>query len=46
LRNTRTAPNNQLGDGVDKNDELFPSSFPYLADPHQSYEVQPLQEAP
>jgi hypothetical protein len=40
------APNNQLGDGVDKNDLPFQSSFPYLADPHQGYEVQPLESAP
>lgn len=27
------APNNALGDGVDKNDAAFKSSFPYLASP-------------
>ena len=40
------SPNNQLGDGVDKNDELFKSTFPYLAPPHAGYEVLPIQEAP
>jgi hypothetical protein len=40
------SPNNQLGDGVDKNDVLFQTSFPYLADPHSGYEVLPLQSAP
>jgi hypothetical protein len=32
-------PNNLLGDGVDANDKPFISSFPYLASPHQGYEV-------
>ncbi len=32
-------PNNQLGDGVDQNDISFSSSFPYVAAPHQGYEV-------
>jgi len=32
-------PNNQLGDGVDANDVPFSSSFPYVATPHQGYEV-------
>lgn len=30
-------PNNQLGDGVDKNDKPLLTSFPYLAAPHQGY---------
>jgi hypothetical protein len=33
------APNNQLGDGVDGNDKAFLTQFPYVADPHQGYEV-------
>jgi len=32
------APNNQLGDGVNKNDKPCLASFPYLATPHQGYE--------
>jgi hypothetical protein len=40
------APNDQLGDGVDQNDVPFQDSFPYLADPHKGYEVEPLQSAP
>jgi hypothetical protein len=32
------SPNNQLGDGVDKGDMPFLSSFPYVATPHQGYE--------
>lgn len=31
-------PNNQLGDGVDKNDVEFLDEFPYLATPHQGFE--------
>lgn len=31
-------PNNQLGDGVDKNDVEFLEEFPYLATPHQGFE--------
>jgi hypothetical protein len=31
------APNNQLGDGVDKNDAHFGSKFPYLAPPRSGY---------
>ena len=31
------APNNALGDGVDKNDKKFSSTFPYLATPHEGY---------
>ena len=33
------APNNQLGDGVDANDVPFSGTFPYVANPHQGYEV-------
>jgi len=33
------APNNQLGDGVDVNDKPFLTQFPYVAAPHQGYEV-------
>jgi hypothetical protein len=32
-------PNNLLGDGVDSNDAAFSSTFPYVAAPHQGYEV-------
>ena len=32
-----TAPNNQLGDGVDANDKPFLDSFPYLAPPTDGY---------
>jgi hypothetical protein len=32
-------PNDLLGDGVDTNDESFSGSFPYVAAPHQGYEV-------
>ena len=32
-------PNNLLGDGVDSNDVAFSSTFPYVAAPHQGYEV-------
>src|SRR5262249_58530130 len=32
-------PNNLLGDGVDANDKPFLTTFPYLASPHQGYEV-------
>ena len=31
------APNNALGDGVDKNDMAFLSAFPYVATPWQGY---------
>jgi Domain of unknown function (DUF4331) len=31
------SPNNQLGDGVDRNDRPFLSSFPYVGTPHQGY---------
>jgi hypothetical protein len=33
------SPNNALGDGVDANDKPFLKAFPYVADPHQGYEV-------
>ena len=33
------SPNNQLGDGVDSNDVSFSNAFPYVATPHQGYEV-------
>jgi len=33
------SPNNLLGDGVDKNDKPFLTSFPYVASPHQGYQV-------
>ena len=33
------APNNQLGDGVNANDKAFLTQFPYVAVPHQGYEV-------
>jgi Domain of unknown function (DUF4331) len=33
------SPNNQVGDGVDANDVAFSNAFPYVAAPHQGYEV-------
>jgi hypothetical protein len=33
------SPNNQLGDGVDANDKPFLKQFPYVATPHQGYDV-------
>jgi hypothetical protein len=33
------APNDLLGDGVDANDKSFLPHFPYVAVPHQGYEV-------
>jgi hypothetical protein len=33
------SPNNIVGDGVDANDVPFSSTFPYVATPHQGYEV-------
>ena len=36
--NADRAPNNVLGDGVDKNDRPFHVGFPYAAEPHQGYE--------
>jgi hypothetical protein len=38
------SPNNQIGDGVDKNDVPFLTQFPYVAPPHSGYKVQPLSE--
>ena len=32
------APNNILGDGVNKNDRPFLAQFPYVATPHQGYD--------
>ena len=32
-------PNDLVGDGVDTNDVPFTSAFPYVASPHQGYEV-------
>ena len=33
------SPNNLLGDGVDANDKPFLAHFPYVASPHQGYDV-------
>jgi hypothetical protein len=33
------SPNNTLGDGVDANDVPLTNTFPYVAAPHQGYEV-------
>jgi hypothetical protein len=33
------SPNNGLGDGVDTNDMSFSGTFPYVASPHQGYQV-------
>ena len=33
------SPNNQLADGVDANDKPFLAHFPYVAVPHQGYDV-------
>jgi hypothetical protein len=33
------SPNDLLGDGVDSNDVSFSGTFPYVASPHQGYEV-------
>jgi Domain of unknown function (DUF4331) len=38
------SPNNTLGDGVDRNDEVFQTTFPYLADPHQGYGLREIEE--
>jgi hypothetical protein len=35
--NCNTAPNNQLGDGVNENDRPFRTTFPYLASPVDGY---------
>ena len=32
-------PNNQLGDGVDVNDQPFMSTFPYISTSHSGYLV-------
>src|SRR5205823_5982932 len=40
------SPNDQIGDGVDKNDVPFQTIFPYVANPHQGYEVEPILSAP
>ncbi|MCU0491377.1 MAG: DUF4331 domain-containing protein [Chloroflexaceae bacterium] len=37
LNLTNCAPGNALGDGVDRNDRQFLTSFPYLATPHAGY---------
>jgi len=33
------SPNDLVGDGVDANDVAFSNTFPYVASPHQGYEV-------
>jgi hypothetical protein len=33
------SPNNLVGDGVDANDVPFSSTFPFVASPHQGYQV-------
>jgi len=33
------SPNNVVGDGVDANDVSLSNTFPYVANPHQGYEV-------
>jgi hypothetical protein len=33
------SPNNLLGDGVDANDVALSNTFPYVASPHQGYDV-------
>jgi hypothetical protein len=35
----KLSPNNQLTYGVDADDVSFSNTFPYLATPHQGYEV-------
>ena len=42
------APNNQLGDGVDQNDEAFVSTFPYVAPPQSgfNYTTEVTQQTP
>lgn len=37
------APNNAVGDGVDKNEKPFLTSFPYVATPYQGYEKLPTE---
>jgi len=36
--NANRTPNNLLGDGVDKNEKTFLTTFPYVASPHQGYD--------
>lgn len=36
--NANRSPNNLLGDGVDKNETPFLTTFPYVALPHQGYD--------
>jgi len=36
--NGNRTPNNLLGDGVDENEKVFLTTFPYVASPHQGYE--------
>jgi Domain of unknown function (DUF4331) len=36
--NANRSPNNLLGDGVDKNDRPFRTTFPYVPVPHQGYQ--------
>jgi hypothetical protein len=33
------SPNDLVGDGVDQNDVPFSNTFPYVASPHQGYQV-------
>jgi hypothetical protein len=40
------APNNQLGDGVNQNDEPFLTTFPYVASPHPGFEPQTYRMEP
>jgi hypothetical protein len=39
--NANRTPNNQLGDGVDKNERMFSPHFPYVATPFSGYEAVP-----
>jgi hypothetical protein len=36
--NANRTPNNLLGDGVDRNEKPFLTTFPYVASPHQGYD--------
>jgi hypothetical protein len=36
--NGNRTPNNLLGDGVDKNEKSFSTTFPYVASPHEGYQ--------
>jgi Domain of unknown function (DUF4331) len=40
------SPNNQLGDGVDGNDEPLLKQFPYVPSPHQGYEMNEFSDDP